>query len=206
MKFLHKKIKMYIEPKVESSYYVNNKGAHPSENIPEYFYPEIGFKIYDIVRELRPKVVVEFGVLNGYSTISIAQALRDNGGGIIYAYDLWEQYTYKHSTQETVRQNLAKHGLEEYVELRTMDFNNWCLSPDECDLLHLDISNDGNTIRQAFQATSCNILFEGGSEGRDECWWMKEFNKEPINSVKELTGYKVVAPQFPSLSLITRHA
>ena len=197
---------MFIEPEVESSYYRNNKGAHPSEEIPSFFHPEIGYKIYEVVRELRPKVVVEFGVLNGYSTICIAQALRDNGEGLIYAYDLWEQYRYKHSTQDTVRANLRKFSLEQYVELRTMDFNQWCAKPDVCDLLHLDISNDANTIQQAYQATNCSILFEGGSEERDQCWWMKEFNKTPINSVKEMTSYEVVASQFPSLSLITRHA
>ena len=57
---------MYIEPKIESSYYSNNKGKKSGE---VYFNPKIGETIYNYIIESKPKVVVEFGVLFGYSTV-----------------------------------------------------------------------------------------------------------------------------------------
>ena len=64
---------MYKEPNVYSSYKKNN----------------IGKTIYDIVLEYKPIKIVEIGVLDGYSIICMAQAIRDlNNGGLVYAYDL----------------------------------------------------------------------------------------------------------------------
>ena len=85
---------MYVEPKIKSSYYVNNKGSKLGE---PYFKPNIGKTIYDYVIETKPKVIVEFGVLFGFSTVCMSQALRDlNNGGKIYAFDLWEKSKYNH--------------------------------------------------------------------------------------------------------------
>ena len=56
---------MYIRPNIKSSYKKNN----------------IGDSIHDIIMELAPHNVVEFGVLYGYSTVIIAHALKDLGGG-----------------------------------------------------------------------------------------------------------------------------
>jgi predicted O-methyltransferase YrrM len=56
-------------------------------NYPATVFPEIGRMLYTFVRMIRPKVVVEAGSYVGYSTISIAQALEDNGGGHIHAFD-----------------------------------------------------------------------------------------------------------------------
>ena len=47
---------MYKEPKVYSSYSENN----------------IGQTLYDIVMKLKPKKIIEIGVLEGYSTIYIS--------------------------------------------------------------------------------------------------------------------------------------
>lgn len=196
---------MYIEPQIESSYYHNNKGAHPSKNVEPFLYPKIGKKIYDTIIEKKPKVVVEFGVLNGFSTVCIAQALRDLGSGKLYSYDLWEKYPYKRGNKEIVSSNLEKYNLTEYVELCDGDFHEWCNQRHECDLLHLDVNNDGNIIEMVNQKIDwCDIIFEGGSEERDNCWWMVEFQRRPINDVKSLTNYKVIVDEFPSLSIIER--
>ena len=71
---------MYKEPKVYSSYRKNN----------------IGQTLYDIVIKLRPKNIIEIGVLEGYSTICMAQALKDlDEGGKVYAHDLFDEYKYR---------------------------------------------------------------------------------------------------------------
>ncbi len=196
---------MYIEPKIESSYYCSNKGAHPSRNLLPYFYPKIGKTIYDVIMDKKPKIVVEFGVLNGFSTVCIAQALRDLGGGKLYSYDLWENYPYKRGNKQIVSENLEKYGLTEFVELCDGDFNDWCSEKHECDLLHLDINNDGNIISMVSSNIDwCDVLFEGGTYERDTCWWMEEFNRRPITDVKEAIGYKVLVEQYPGLSIIER--
>ncbi|WP_248958344.1 class I SAM-dependent methyltransferase [Sphaerisporangium perillae] len=43
---------------------------------------------YLMVREHRPEVVVEIGSLDGWSTTWLLRALRDNGTGHLYTYDL----------------------------------------------------------------------------------------------------------------------
>jgi predicted O-methyltransferase YrrM len=44
--------------------------------------------LYAVCRILRPKIVVETGVANGFSSASILQALEDNGMGELYSIDL----------------------------------------------------------------------------------------------------------------------
>ena len=62
----------------------SSPGAFPSS-----VNPIIGRLLHDLTRCLRPRVVVEIGCYVGYSTLCIAQALRENGPGHIHAFDLF---------------------------------------------------------------------------------------------------------------------
>ncbi len=183
---------MYQNPEIESSYNKN----------------DLGKTLYDQVIEHRPEIIVEFGCLYGYSTVAIAMALRDLGRGKIQCHDLWEQYPFKHSTLETTMNNLARYDLLDWVEFRQMSYYDWLIEPTEFDLLHLDISNTGDTILETKLAltdkiqTGKKIIFEGGSLERDRVEWMRKFNSRTINSVKSLVGYTVINEKFPSLSII----
>jgi len=44
--------------------------------------------LYAVVRNARPRVVVETGVASGVTSYSILQALEDNGDGLLYSIDL----------------------------------------------------------------------------------------------------------------------
>ena len=117
---------MYIEPEnIESSYQLNN----------------LGETLYKWVRFLKPEKIVEFGVLNGYSTIAMAQALRENGKGKIKVYDLFDKYEYNHSNIEKLVKNLQEYGVLDFVEIEEKNFFDWVKNPEQFDLLHLDISN-----------------------------------------------------------------
>lgn len=181
---------MYQNPDIESSYREN----------------DLGKTIYDLVLELKPKVVIEFGCLYGYSTIAIGMALKQLGEGKLKVYDLFEKYQYKHSTLEEVKSNIEKYGVSDYIELHEMDYNQWLNNPEEFDLLHLDISNTGDIILNTYQSlypqiqNGSTIIFEGGSLERDNIEWMKKYSATPINSVKRFTNYKVINSDFPSLS------
>jgi predicted O-methyltransferase YrrM len=179
----------YINPDIESSYKENN----------------LGKVLYDYVLQTQPKIIIEFGTLYGYSSACMAMALDElNNGGKIICYDLWEKYPYKHSIIEKTKQNLEKYNVSQYVEFKELNFKEWI--PEDFDLLHVDISNDGNTIIEL--SIKCfnqlkqgkHILFEGGSIERDNIEWMIKYNKQPINSIKSIINYIVIDEKFPSIS------
>jgi len=183
---LKKDGKMYIEPKhIVSSYTLNN----------------IGQSIYNVVRELQPKKIIDFGLLYGYSTVCLAQAIRDNGFGEIIGYDLFEEYPYKASDKDIVKNNLKYYNLEQYVTLKKMNFNEWINLKEDFDLLHLDISNNGDTILNIFKTfPNSKILFEGGTIERDQVEWMIKYNKPKINPLQPKINYKIINNRFPGLS------
>jgi len=182
----------YINPKIESSYYDN----------------DLGKTIYEWVLNVKPKVVVEFGCLYGYSTVAIGMALKELGQGKLKCYDLWENYQYKHSTIQQTIENVKLYGVEDYVEFIQMDYYDWLSSPEDFDLMHLDISNTGDTILETFNKLKDKIekgsivLFEGGSEERDNVEWMVKYKATPINSIEPQTNYQLINSTFPSLSVI----
>ena len=181
----------YKNPSVESSYNENN----------------IGQTLYDLVLELKPKKIIEFGTLNGYSAISMAMALHEIGeGGKIICYDLWDSYPYKHSTIEKTKSLINEYSLLDFIELKQMNINDWVV--EDFDLLHLDISNDGKTVIDVFNCIKSKIengstmIFEGGTEERDNIEWMLKYDKTPINSIKKEINYIVLNENFPSISKI----
>ena len=179
----------YINPDIESSYRENN----------------LGKTLYDYVIQNQPKLIIEFGTLYGYSAACMAMALDElNNGGKIICYDLWEKYPYKHSVIHKTKQNLEKYNVANYVEFKELDFKEWV--PEDFDLLHLDISNDGTTIVDL--SVKCfsqlkqgkHILFEGGTIERDGVEWMVKYKKQPINSIRSLIQYETISDKFPSIS------
>ena len=87
-----------------------------------------------------------------------------------------------------------------------MNINDWIV--EDFDLLHLDISNDGKTVTDVFNRVKSKIeigstmIFEGGTEERDNIEWMLKYNKTPINSIKEEINYIVLNENFPSVSKV----
>lgn len=177
---------MYQEPKhIVSSYTKNN----------------IGKTLYDTVIKYKPKKIIDFGILYGYSTVCLAQGVRDNGFGEIIAYDLFEDYQYKNAVKNVVLNNLKFYNLDQYVSLVKKDFNTWLDSKEEFDLLHLDVSNTGDTITKIYKAYPDSlILFEGGTKERDNVGWMNKYNALPINPLQPKLNYKILNPNFPGLS------
>lgn len=176
---------MYIEPEIESSYKFNN----------------LGKTIYDYIVYLKPEKVIDFGVLDGYSTICIAQALKENGKGKVYAYDLFDDYQHKHAQKTKLENNISMYGLRDWVEIEKKNFFDWLKTDEDFNILHLDISNTGDIIDMLwskFGESDKTILFEGGSEERDRAGWMVVFNKKPINKSK--AKFEVINNRFPSIS------
>lgn len=176
---------MYKNPEIESSYREN----------------DIGQTLYDEVIKNKPKVVVDFGVLNGYSTVCLAQAVRDNGFGRVKVYDLFDKYEYNHAKLSRLVKTLREYEVLDYVDIEEKNFFDWVKKPEQFDMLHLDISNTGDIIDVVWKNLNGGIvLFEGGSVARDNVGWMLTHNKKPIN--KSVARFDVINSRFPSLSKI----
>src|SRR5437867_12190204 len=70
---------------------------------------------YLVARGLRARRIVEFGTSFGISTIYLAAALRDNGGGTVIGTEL------EPTKVTAARGKLEAAGLSEYVEIREGD-------------------------------------------------------------------------------------
>lgn len=170
----------------------------------------------------KPQMVVECGVLNGYSTFHIAHALRFNRikrniGSVFLAYDLFEDYEYNHGYQDMVEQQLKAQGLHFDCNVIKMDaFKVYDEYEDgSIDFLHFDISNDGDILLKMLDTWGHKInengmiAFEGGSKERDD-GWIKKYNKKPIRP--ELINNPVIYKNwdiqimdlYPSLTLMWR--
>jgi len=96
--------------------------------------PETARLLYMLSRSIRARSIVEFGTSFGISTIHMAAAVRDNGGGRVIGTD------FERAKVEQARQNLVTAGLSDLVEIRegdalqTLSHN----LPDSIDLVLLD--------------------------------------------------------------------
>lgn len=96
--------------------------------------PETGTLLYMLARATRAGGVVEFGTSFGLSTIHLAAALRDNGGGKLVGSELMPNKV------NDARRNLAAAGLGDLVDIREGDALETLARdlPDVVDVLLLD--------------------------------------------------------------------
>jgi predicted O-methyltransferase YrrM len=77
--------------------------------------PETARLLYMLARATRARAIVEFGTSFGVSTIHLAAALRDNGGGRLIGSEL------EATKAARARQNLDAAGLADLVDIREGD-------------------------------------------------------------------------------------
>ncbi|MBI4456221.1 MAG: class I SAM-dependent methyltransferase [Acidobacteria bacterium] len=139
---------------------------------------------YALTRVLKPVRCVEIGVLQGFSLLTIASALRDNGIGLVEGFDLFEKYPFRNERFDVVTERLRGFGLHQWAKIYRVDAFEVHDRYQAVDLLHVDISNDGEVYRKLFNQWAGKvakaIIFEGGSSKRDEIPWMAQYHKHPI--------------------------
>lgn len=179
----------------------------------------LGDFFYSTALAHKPKLTVELGSFMGYSSLHIAAALRDNKDteSEFHLIDLWDKYPYRHCSMETIVQNFKKNELLSLPHCKCSFINEDVFEADSnylsstIDLLHIDISNDGQSLQHCLNRwheklnTGGILLFEGGSEERDRIDWMIEYGKKSIRSFTESAWfgghYEAVTIQpFPSLT------
>jgi len=104
------------------------------KNFPLAVSRETGALLYMLARSARARTIVEFGTSFGISTLHLAAALRDNGGGHLITSE------FEPSKAARARDHLTAGGLIDLVEIREGDALR-TLSvdlPETVDLLLLD--------------------------------------------------------------------
>ncbi|MER8574719.1 O-methyltransferase [Mesorhizobium sp. M1338] len=96
--------------------------------------PETGTLLYMLARGSGARVIIEFGTSFGISTLYLAAALRDNGGGSLITTE------FEPSKVMRAKANLTEGGLIDLVEIREGDALQTLSAdlPDTIDLLLLD--------------------------------------------------------------------
>lgn len=77
--------------------------------------PETGVLLYMLARSSRARTIIEFGTSFGISTLHLAAALRDNGGGRLITTE------FEPSKVAQARKHLDAGGLADLVEIRAGD-------------------------------------------------------------------------------------
>ena len=95
---------------------------------------ETGTLCYMLARASSARSIVEFGTSLGVSTLHLAAALKDNGGGRVIGSE------FDPSKAARARENMAAAGLADYVEIRAGDAMETLARdlPDTIDLVLLD--------------------------------------------------------------------
>ncbi|MBP5073964.1 class I SAM-dependent methyltransferase [Pseudomonas chlororaphis] len=95
---------------------------------------ETGGLLYMLARSTRARHIVEFGTSFGISTLHLAAAIRDNGGGRLIGSE------FEASKVQRARQHLLEGGLADLVEIREGDALKTLAVdlPESIDLLLLD--------------------------------------------------------------------
>ena len=189
-----------IEQKIESI----------KKDISLHDYPYL-YTLYQAVMVIRPKLIIDWGTKTGVTAIVMALALENIGKGRVYSYDVFDKDAKNKVagpfSQEKAEGNIKKYGLQDIIAVEQKDFWEWIKHPVLCDIIYIDIDNDGDKILALYEGAKHSnlvkyILFEGGTYERDQVKWMVDLNRHPINSIKEEVGYTVIDERFPSLSLI----
>lgn len=186
-----------------------------------YIQNNFGEKFEMIVRACRPLLTVELGVLDGYSLLAMGKGAAFNLEHFnmtccIDAYDLFDDYQFKHGNQEEVQKLINEKGYQKFITLTKANaYEVHTKYPDRSIyLLHVDISNTGETVRKIMENWNQKmvhngiILFEGGSVERDNIEWMLKYNmpsiRKEINTNSIIDKFYVVGcyEKFPSLTFL----
>lgn len=141
-----------------------------------------GDLFYALMRVYQPRKVVELGTKAGYSAYYMARGLKANGKGKLDCYDLWEKYPFRSVPKSVAEKNLKK--FKNIISLKQQDAIGVEKKYKTIDILHVDISNDGEKLEKIISPWIDKVrqlmIIEGGSREHDELDWMVKYEKIPI--------------------------
>ena len=147
--------------------------------------------ISSVTFTLNPKTIVEFGILNGFSLKHFVNSSSSDCN--IEAYDIFEDFNGNHAKYNETKTMFKEH---KNVEIKRGNFYDILdnFKDNSIDIIHIDIANTGYTYKFAIDnymkklTKNGLMLLEGGSEARDNVYWMTKYNKLKIKPL--LDEYK----------------
>ena len=110
---------------------------HNMKDLSLQFSSEHGLIAYNIARAIGAKRIVEFGTAFGYSTIYLAAAIKDNGGGVVIGSEFIDEKVTR------AQANLKAAGLAPYADIRPGDAMQSLADPGgDIDMILIDGSKD----------------------------------------------------------------
>ena len=165
---------------------------------------------FALIEAFRPMKCVEFGILDGFSTLAIAEGLKHNfemkyhgqTKGHLDSYDLFEDCPYGHGDINEVNERINNSGLSEFVTIHKGDaYKVWENYEDKSiHFLHIDIGNTGEILKDMMELWNPKvqvggiIAFEGGDIRRDNVCWMQKYKKPGI--APELLTNQIIKSGF----------
>lgn len=161
--------------------------------------------------QIKPKKIVEFGILDGFSLDIFSKYSSDTE-----AFDIFEEFNGNHAENKNLLrfQDKKKNIKISYGDFykKVNDFENKSI-----DLLHIDIANNGDVYQFVIDnylnkiSDDGIIVLEGGSIERDNTEWMKKYNKTPINQTLDKLKQRIdldvkVFGKMPSITVIKRNS
>ena len=167
--------------------------------------------LYDIVKDFKPKKIIEVGTGVGETTITMALALKENGIGKIHSYDIWSDWNDGNTLFEECLESFKEWEVDDLIELKNFDFYEWIklpVSERKFDIFYFDLNNNGDKLLDLYRSVKEDIndgsivLFEGGSVERDNHGLSRHGCKK-MNDVKDEIGYQVLTDNIKySFSII----
>jgi len=161
-----------------------------------------------IILKINPQLIVEFGILDGYSLDAFVDCRNEVCE--IHAYDLFDDFPFNAADFSTIQKI---YGHFKNIKIEKLDFYKGVdrYKDESIDILHVDIANNGDVYKFAIENYMKKIkkggvmLLEGGSKERDEVEWMNKFSKRKINpyieSIKDNFDISIIE-KFPSVTII----
>ena len=159
----------------------------------------------------KPQRIVEVGILEGFSLTKFVEST--NIDTTIDAFDIFEDFNGNHAKRKQIEEKFKEFpnvliNKEDYYKVTTL------YEKDSIDLFHIDVANNGDVYRYAFEEympklTENGILIlEGGSEQRDNIEWMNKYNKpkiQPVIKEYQEKGFEItVIGEMPSLTIVKK--
>ena len=153
---------------------------------------------------INPKLIVEFGILDGFSLDCWKTADCK-----VLAYDIFENFNGNHAKRDIIN----KYKIDKNIIIDELDFYTGYtkFKDNSIDILHIDIANTAKTYEHALQYYMKKMTYdgimilEGGSSNRDEVYWMNKYNKKKINPFLQQNKFKFfIIDSFPSCTIIKR--
>ena len=127
----------------------NNIGGYsPEQNPPIWpcgsMFASEGERLYDLIREHKPKKIIEVGSRYGCSAFHMATACKDNGFGMIHCYDI-----------EKLMRPIPK-DLKPYITFHHMSY--FEAKSKKCDLLFEDGAHTTGFTKRVLEETTAKVV------------------------------------------------